>query len=141
MSLDKQTNSMYNLVLEIGTTQEQYEIWTEMEMAEFLILLPCRRCGRSSYFFDGEVFNEARNLHCPMEGCTYIWCKACQQEIITNAPEHSCDGSSELKPTAGLEILPKYHFCYKCNELIVRSAVPTAISQGKSEHYRRYATH
>jgi hypothetical protein len=32
-----------NLVLEIGTTQEQYEIWTEMEMAELLILLPCRR--------------------------------------------------------------------------------------------------
>jgi hypothetical protein len=32
-----------NLVLEIGTTQEQYEIWAEMEMAEFLVLLPCRR--------------------------------------------------------------------------------------------------
>ena len=32
-----------NLVLEIGTTQEQYEIWTEMEMAELLVLLQCRR--------------------------------------------------------------------------------------------------
>jgi len=32
-----------------------------------------------------------------MEGCTYIWCKACQQEIVPNGPEHSCDGSSELK--------------------------------------------
>jgi len=31
-----------------------------------------------------------------MEGCTYIWCKACQQEIVPNGPEHSCDGSSEL---------------------------------------------
>ena len=27
-----------------------------------------------------------------MEGCTYIWCKACQQEIVPNGPEHSCDG-------------------------------------------------
>jgi hypothetical protein len=53
MSLDKETNSVrarvcvvevtQNLVLEIGTTQEQYEIWAEMEMAEFLILLSCRR--------------------------------------------------------------------------------------------------
>ncbi|KAN0119148.1 hypothetical protein V8E52_004595 [Russula decolorans] len=153
-----------NLVLEIGTTQEQYEIWAEMEMAEFLILLPCRRCDQSSYF-DREAFNEARNLHCPMEGCTYIWCKECQQEIVPNAPEHSCDGSSELKhlvqqqgwkfcPTcdtpcekiSGCNFLScispgcNSHFCYGCNELIVRSAVPTAISQGKSEHYRRCAT-
>ena len=27
------------MALEIGTTQKQYEIWTEMEMVEFLVLL------------------------------------------------------------------------------------------------------
>ena len=50
MILDKQADSvrllveiMQNLVLEIGITQEQYEIWTEMEMAEFFVLLQCRR--------------------------------------------------------------------------------------------------
>jgi len=154
-----------NLVLEIGITQKQYEIWAEMEMAEFLILVQCRGCGKSSYF-DREVFNEARNLHCPLEGCMYIWCKACQQEIVPNGPEHSCDGSSELKhlvqeqgwkfcPTcntpcekiSGCNFLScispgcNSHFCYKCNELIVRSSLPTAISQGKSEHYRRCATY
>jgi hypothetical protein len=50
MSLDELTRCVsrvveitQNLVLEIGITQEQYEIWTEMEMAEFLILLQCRR--------------------------------------------------------------------------------------------------
>jgi hypothetical protein len=32
-----------NLVLEIGITQEQYEVWTEMEMAEFFVILQCRR--------------------------------------------------------------------------------------------------
>ena len=32
-----------NLVLDIGTTQEQYEKWIEMELAEFLVLLNCRR--------------------------------------------------------------------------------------------------
>ena len=32
-----------NLVLDIGTTQEQYEKWIEMEMKESLVLLQCRR--------------------------------------------------------------------------------------------------
>ena len=32
-----------NLLLEIGTTEEQYETWVEMEMTELLILLQCRR--------------------------------------------------------------------------------------------------
>ena len=32
-----------------------------------------------------------------MEGCNYVWCKECQQEFVPNGPEHSCDGSSELK--------------------------------------------
>ena len=36
-------------------------------------------------------------MRCPMDGCTYVWCKGCQQEIIPNEPEHSCDGTSELK--------------------------------------------
>jgi len=36
-------------------------------------------------------------LHCPIEGCTYVWCKECQQEIVPTGLAHSCDGSSELK--------------------------------------------
>jgi hypothetical protein len=32
-----------NLVLDIGATQEQYEAWIEMEMAEFVVFLQCRR--------------------------------------------------------------------------------------------------
>ncbi|KAH9988131.1 hypothetical protein BJV77DRAFT_1061466 [Russula vinacea] len=143
-----------NLMLDVGTTQEQYDTWIEMEMTEFLILLQCRGCNQSSYF-DREEFNEARNLRCPLDG-------ACQQEITPNGPEHSCDGSSELKhlvqeqgwkfcPTCNTPcekisgcnfiscISPgcNSHFCYKCSELIVRSAVPTAIAGGKSEHYKR----
>lgn len=51
-------------------------------------------CGQSGYF-DKEGFNEARNLQCPVEGCAYVWCKKCQQEVVpSNGPEHSCDGSS-----------------------------------------------
>jgi hypothetical protein len=58
--------------------------------------VPDDRCSRSSYF-DREGFDKAQKLNCPMEGCGYVWCKQCQQEIIPNGPEHSCGGSSELK--------------------------------------------
>ncbi|KAF8491334.1 hypothetical protein F5888DRAFT_1807494 [Russula emetica] len=95
--IDRELQVTRNLVLEIGTTQEQYEKWIDMEMAEFLVLLQCRRCGQSGYF-DKEGFNEARNLQCPAEDCAYAWCKKCQQEVVPNGPEHSCDGSSAQKP-------------------------------------------
>lgn len=32
-----------NLLLDIGTTEEQYETWVEMEMTDLLVLLQCRR--------------------------------------------------------------------------------------------------
>ncbi|KAI0280134.1 hypothetical protein BGY98DRAFT_372360 [Russula aff. rugulosa BPL654] len=149
----------HNLVLEIGITREQYEVWTEMEMAEFFILLQCRRCGQSSYL-DREGFNEARNLHCPMEGCRYVWCKECQQEFVPNGPEHSCDGSSELKRLVeqqGWKYCPvcntpcekisgcnnvsciapgcRSNFCYNCGGWLTRPA--TAISQGRSNEESR----
>ncbi|KAN0119147.1 hypothetical protein V8E52_004594 [Russula decolorans] len=148
-----------NLALEIGITQEQYEVWTEMEMAEFFVLLQCRKCGRSSYL-DREGFNEARNLHCPMEGCNYVWCKECQQEFVPNGPKHSCDGSSELKRLVeqqGWKYCPvcntpcekisgcnnvyciapgcRSNFCYNCGGWITRPA--TAIPQGRSDEESR----
>ncbi|KAI0302832.1 hypothetical protein B0F90DRAFT_1712460, partial [Multifurca ochricompacta] len=84
------------LVLDIGTTEEQYETWIEMEMSEHFVPLHCRKCSRSS-FFDRQEFDETRNLKCPITGCDYVWCKGCQQEINPDGPEHSCDGSSEMK--------------------------------------------
>jgi hypothetical protein len=41
--------------------------------------------------------DEARNLRCPVTDCNFVWCKECQQEIVPDGPEHSCDGSSEMK--------------------------------------------
>ena len=58
--------------------------------------MPSDRCSHSS-FFGKEAMNEARNLRCPMDGCNFVWCKECQQEIGPGGPEHSCDGSSEMK--------------------------------------------
>jgi len=135
-----------NLVLEIGITQKQYDIWAEMEMAEFFILLQCRG------YFDREVFNEARNLHCPIGGCRYVWCKECQQQFVAKGPKHSCDGSSELKRLVeekGWKYCPACNtpcekisgcnsvycrcrttFCYKCGGWI--SEPTTSFSQGRS---------
>jgi len=152
---------MRELVLEIGLTEEQYEAWVELEMSELFVRLQCPKGGHSS-FIDREEFNEARDLTCPFTGCNHVWCKGCQQEIIPNGPEHSCDGSSELKHLAqqqGWKFCPtcstpcekiagcnfiscispgcNSHFCYKCSELIVRSAVPSTIGEGKSEHYKK----
>jgi len=149
------------LVLDIGITEEQYETWIEMEMTDFLIRLQCPRCTHTN-FFDKEEFEETRDLKCPHTDCNYVWCKACQQEIIPDGPEHSCDGSSELKhlvqeqgwkycPTCSTPcekisgcnfiscISPgcNSHFCYGCSELVIRSAVPAAVAEGKAAHYRR----
>ena len=60
---------------------------------------PFFRCGNTSYV-QKDDFEEAKVLFCPLPGCRYMWCKACQVPIplVKNPeePEHSCDGSSEL---------------------------------------------
>ena len=35
--------------------------------------------------------NKARNLKCPATDCNFVWCRECQQEIVPDGPEHSCD--------------------------------------------------
>jgi isopentenyldiphosphate isomerase len=146
------------LVQEIGIAEAHYEIWVEMEMSEFFVRLHCRKCTNSS-FFEREGMDEARNLRCPVTDCNFVWCKECQQEIVPDGPEHSCDGSSEMKHLVeqqGWKYCPSCkvpcekisgcnflscispgcntHFCYKCCELIVKSAVPAEIGQGKAQH-------
>jgi len=54
------------------------------------------RCTQASFFLKME-FEETRNFKCPSAGCNSVWCKDCQQEITSDGPEHSCDGSLELE--------------------------------------------
>ena len=58
--------------------------------------MPDDRCSRTSYL-EREGFDKVQKLNCPMEGCGYVWCKRCQQEIMPNGPEHSCGGSSSTE--------------------------------------------
>ena len=101
-----------SLALELGLTDEQFNIWTEMEMVAFSILLNCRkyarrfhpltsctdcrnRCQRSMFVARDE-HDDVSVIACPLPDCDHIWCKLCQQSIDLNGPAHSCDGTSEL---------------------------------------------
>lgn len=48
-------------------------------------------------FVDRGELQEVKNIACPWPTCQYVWCKACQQPIEVDGPEHSCDGSNELQ--------------------------------------------
>jgi len=65
-----------NLVQQIGITEAQYTTWVELEMAEFSMLLHCRKCQRTSVV-DREDIENATTLICPLPDCPYMWCKAC----------------------------------------------------------------
>ncbi|KAI9437329.1 hypothetical protein H4582DRAFT_1959360 [Lactarius indigo] len=76
------------LVQYLGLTDGQFDIWAELEMASFSVLLHCRKCQRSMF----------KSSKCPLPDCDYVWCKQCQQTIDFAGPDHSCsgDGTSEL---------------------------------------------
>jgi len=148
-----------SLALNLGLTDEQFSIWTEMEMVVFSVLLHCRKCQRSMFVARDE-HEEASVIACPLPDCNHVWCKQCQQSIDFNGPKHSCDGTSELNhlmKQQGWKYCPSCktpiqkesgcnhmtcmtpacntHFCYRCGELIVKSGLGQEIKQAISNHY------
>jgi len=111
-SRDLSSEVSQSLALDLGLTDEQLNIWTEMEMVAFSILLQCRkyarrvhpltscancrnRCQRSMFVARDE-HDSVSVIACPLPDCDHIWCRQCQQSIDLNGPRHSCDGASEL---------------------------------------------
>src|SRR5258707_2176755 len=101
-----------SLALDLGLTDEQFSVWSEMEMAAFSVPVHCRkyvygvhplrssayieiRCQRTM-FVAKDDYEEAKNIPCPLPDCNHVWCKQCQQSIRVGGPKHSCDGTSEL---------------------------------------------
>ncbi|KAH9022039.1 hypothetical protein EDB84DRAFT_1511139 [Lactarius hengduanensis] len=148
------------LALNLGLTDEQFSIWTEMEMVAFSVLLHCRKCQRSMFVARDE-HEEAKIIACPLPDCSHAWCKQCQQTIDFNGPKHSCDGTSELDhlmkqqgwkycPSCKTPILKvsgcnhmscmtpacNTHFCYLCGGLIVKSALGQEVKEATSNHFR-----
>jgi len=130
-------------------------------MAQYSALLHCRKCKRST-IVDRQDLESTAVVACPLGDCTYMWCKACQQEITAaGGPQHSCDGSSELDhlmKKSGWKYCPSCktpiqkdsgcnhmicpspgcntHFCYWCGKLIVRSALTKDVRSATAAHYK-----
>ena len=101
-----------SLALNLGLTEEQFSIWSEMEMIAFSVLLHCRRCVchvrspnsrakdrnrcKQSMFVARDEHESANLINCPLPDCDHVWCKQCQRSIDIGGPAHSCDGTSEL---------------------------------------------
>ncbi|KAH9037561.1 hypothetical protein EDB84DRAFT_1437400 [Lactarius hengduanensis] len=78
------------MVLELGVTDDEYDVWVELEMAPMSVVLYCRKCGHSA-FVDREDVEERPVLLCPVGNCDNVWCKLCQTTIVVGGPEHSCE--------------------------------------------------
>ncbi|KAI5983090.1 hypothetical protein EDD15DRAFT_1913835 [Pisolithus albus] len=102
-----------SLVQLLGVTEEQYRIWVEMEMAQFSVLINCRKCKQSA-FVDRADAMASDHMQCPVSRCGHVWCQKCQQTIENNV-EHSCDGSKEFE-----NLLRKKHwqFCPNCRAAV-----------------------
>ncbi|KAF9792210.1 hypothetical protein BJ322DRAFT_1102725 [Thelephora terrestris] len=149
-----------SLIIDIGISQDYFQIFDELQLSSFSILLHCRKC-KKSMFVDRSEYQESRTINCPLPKCGYAWCKACQAQIDIGGPRHSCDGSSELRhlmKEQGWKHCPgcdtpiqkesgchhmiclapacNAHFCYVCGKLIVKSALRSEIQAAVSQHYR-----
>ncbi|KAF9821242.1 hypothetical protein IEO21_00850 [Rhodonia placenta] len=123
---------------------KQYEVFVEMQLAAFSVILHCRKC-KNTVFVDKSEHAATEIL-----------------KIEFGGPKHSCDGSSELKhlmQQRGWKYCPgcktpaekidgcnhmtcmspgcNTHFCYVCGEAITQSALRSEIKSALSAHYRR----
>ncbi|KAI6126552.1 hypothetical protein F5141DRAFT_1081680 [Pisolithus sp. B1] len=147
------------LVQLLGVSEEQYQTWVEMEMAQFSVLINCRKCNQSVFVDRADAMASDR-MQCPVPRCGHMWCQKCQQTIQNNNIEHSCDGSKEfgnllrkkkwkycpscrtpVEKRSGCDhlscIVPgcNTHFCYRCGGIMNRTARPSEIMAGNTAHF------
>ncbi|EJD48576.1 hypothetical protein AURDEDRAFT_60852 [Auricularia subglabra TFB-10046 SS5] len=150
-----------HVVETIGLDESEFAIWNGLQIVGFSVEVECRKCNHKVPV-DREDYEMSPWIKCPMPGCKYIWCKKCNQEIPLGPVDHSCDGTKELDrlmKQAGWKYCPgcntpcekiegcnhmtckspgcNTHFCYRCGELIVKSATNAVISAQMGLHYAR----
>lgn len=150
-----------DLIQQTNIPQKELEILEELQLAAYSVPIYCRRC-QNTVFVDRGEYQESRIVTCPLPGCTYAWCRHCQQEIAAGPVQHSCDGSLELatlmkdrgwkacpgcktniQKTDGCNHMTcpspgcNTHFCYACGESIVRSTRREELQRAISRHYRK----
>ncbi|KAF8525602.1 hypothetical protein BU17DRAFT_41670, partial [Hysterangium stoloniferum] len=148
------------LVVQLGLSEKEYDVWIELVLSQFSIMIDCPRC-RWCNFVDLKEHADTKLLSCPLPDCRHVWCKECHRSFKPSTA-HSCDGTVELDTlmkSQGWVYCPgcktptekwsgcnhmkcpvprcNTHFCYKCKGPIVQSALLQAIEKAVSEHYRR----
>ncbi|KAL1748221.1 hypothetical protein HDZ31DRAFT_30262 [Schizophyllum fasciatum] len=149
-----------DLIQQTNIPQKDIEILEELQLAAYSVPIYCRRC-HNTVFVDRGEYQASRIVACPLPGCTYAWCRHCQQEIGAGRLEHSCDGSTELaalmrdrgwkacpgchtniQKTEGCNHMTcpspgcNMHFCYACGQAIVQSTRRAELQREISRHYR-----
>ncbi|KAH7337774.1 hypothetical protein B0J17DRAFT_664209 [Rhizoctonia solani] len=150
------------IVETIGISPDLFNIFTEMQLAEYSIMVDCRGCS-NSVFVDRKDYDRAEIITCPMPRCTYAWCKQCNQ-TIQGGSKHSCDGSAELETLMhqrGWKHCPgcrtpiersmgcnhmtcttpgcNMHFCYKCGAIVINGGTRNEIQAAVGSHFRTCA--
>ncbi|KAF5362263.1 hypothetical protein D9756_002246 [Leucocoprinus leucothites] len=150
-----------NVIQQIGISEEDYKIFEELQITSFCVPLHCRGCAHTM-FVDRQELQETKIISCPWPGCQFVWCKACQQQIEVGGPQHSCDGSSELRhlmQQQGWKTCPgcstpvqksegcnhmtcitpacNTHFCYIDGGMIIKGGIRKEIQDALNAHYRK----
>ncbi|PPR00523.1 hypothetical protein CVT26_009909 [Gymnopilus dilepis] len=64
-------------------------------------------------------------ISCPLPQCGYTWCRDCRKPIRPLDKSHHCTDKEldRLMQRKGWKHCPGVHFCYKCGQMIMNSAI------------------
>ncbi|CAE6411110.1 unnamed protein product [Rhizoctonia solani] len=144
----------------VGISQEEYERWTQLELAAYSFAIECTQCNRS-YMVSREDYNDpaSKSFTCAMPDCDHTWCKSCSTTIENDKP-HTCDGSAELTRLMEREGWKKCpgcqapieksegcnhmtcttpacntHFCWVCGNKVIQSVMRAEINEAIMQHF------
>ncbi|KAJ1299563.1 hypothetical protein OPQ81_011970 [Rhizoctonia solani] len=144
----------------VGISQEEYERWTQLELAAYSFAIECTQCNRS-YMVSREDYNDpgSKQFTCAMPDCDHTWCKSCSTTIEKDKT-HTCDGSAELTRLMEREGWKKCpgcqapieksegcnhmtcttpacntHFCWVCGGKVIQSVIRAEINEAIMQHF------
>ncbi|QRW02411.1 protein ligase [Ceratobasidium sp. AG-Ba] len=144
----------------VGITEEEFQRWTQFELAAYSFELECTQCERRYMVSRDDYMDPStKEFRCAMPDCDHVWCKSCST-TIEKGKTHTCDGSAELTrlmETEGWKACPgcktpieksegcnhmtcttpacNTHFCYVCGGLVIQSVVRAEINEAIMQHF------
>jgi len=142
----------------VGLSEREYEVWTELALAQVSITISCPKC-KTAFYVDREDYEALTMLSCPLGSCDGFWCKMCSQ-IIDPFDLHSCSDVGVLESMMAVRdwkccpgcntVVEKIggcdhmtclsrgcntHFCWSCGSTIIRSVVRARIWSAVDAHF------